>query len=85
MGNYKKAKKIYSVLSKGGGAFNWHSSKQLALIDLEQNKPDKAIQIIKNSYLKIKKPSIYQTYDYANFLKNNEKFNQSIRYYTNVI
>ena len=39
MGNYKRAKKIYLILNKDGEAYNWHSSKQLALIDLEKEKP----------------------------------------------
>ena len=85
MGNYKRAKKIYLILNKDGEAYNWHSSKQLALIDLEKEKPKEAIQIIQNSYFKIKKPNIYQTYDYANFLKNNKKLKKSIKYYTEVI
>ena len=28
---------------------------------------------------------IYETFDYAEFLKNNEKFKESIKYYTNVL
>ena len=83
--NYQKAKKIYSILLKGGEAYNWHASKQLAIINLEKDMPEQAIRTIQNSYMKIKNPDVYQSYDFANFLKNNEKFNQSIKYYTKVI
>ncbi len=83
--NYQKAKNIYFILLKGGEAYNWHASKQLAIINLEKDMPEQAIRTIQNSYMKIKNPDVYQSYDFANFLKNNEKFNQSIKYYTKVI
>ena len=39
--NFKKAKKIYSNLSKNGEAFHWHSSKQLAKILIQQENKTK--------------------------------------------
>ena len=37
------------------------------------------------SYRNLKSPNLYQTYDFAQFLKNNQKFKESIKYYTKVI
>ena len=84
-GDYEKAKLIYKLLSKSGEIYNWHSTKQLALIELEQDKKNNAERVMENGYIKLKKPNIYQTYDLANFFKNNQKFNQSIKYYSKVI
>ena len=83
--NYKKAKKIYLLLNNFGEYYSWHSSKQIALLDIEKSKIEKAIKKIKKSYKNLNTPNVYQTYDFAQFLKNNEKFEQSIKYYSIVL
>ena len=50
-----------------------------------RSKDSKAISILEKNYRNLKSPSIYQTYDIAQFLKNNEKFNESLKYYSEVI
>jgi Tfp pilus assembly protein PilF len=85
IGNYEKAKKIFNTLSDNGEAFHWYSSKQLARIFIKEEKKDKALKIIKSSYNSLLNKEIYETFDYAEFLKNNEKFKDSIPYYTNII
>ncbi len=83
--NFEEARKIYKSLSKKGEAFKWHSSKQLARIYLLTNDNDQAINILTNAYNSLNQKKIYETFDYAEFLKNNEKFNESIIFYTEVI
>jgi tetratricopeptide (TPR) repeat protein len=83
--NFKKAKKIYNDLGKNGEAFNWYSSKQLARILLQDKKKKEAVELLKNSYDNLLNKEIYETFDYAEFLKNNEKFNESIPFYTKII
>ena len=83
--NYERAKKIYLLLSNYGKYYSWHSSKQIALIDIEKSKIEKALKNLKKSYNNLKTPNVYQTYDFAQFLKNNEKFEQSIKFYSNVL
>ena len=83
--NFKKAKKIYNNLSKNGDAFHWYSSKQLARIFIQQDNKNEAFRQLKKSYNSLLKKEIYETFDYAEFLKNNEKFEESIALYTNVI
>tara|TARA_B100001996_G_scaffold363584_1_gene331966 strand:- start:487 stop:2202 length:1716 start_codon:yes stop_codon:yes gene_type:complete len=80
-----RAKKIYNKSLNKGSIYNWHASKQIANILLEQNKKNKSIKFLKKAYNKISSPSIYETYDYAKFLKNNEEFEESIKYYTEVL
>ena len=83
--NFKKAKNIYKNLSKEGKAFQWHSSKQLAKILIKEEKNDKAINLVGEAYNDLINKDIYETFDYAEFLKNNEKFNESITYYSMII
>ena len=40
---------------------------------------------MERSYSKLKKPDLYQIYDFAYFLKNNEKFKESIKYYSIIL
>ena len=69
--NYTKAKKIYNNLSKQGKAFAWYSSKQLAKIFLEEKKKDIALILVTDAYNSLAIKDIYETFDYAEFLKNN--------------
>ena len=85
IGNYTKAKKIYNNLSKQGKAFAWYSSKQLAKIFLEEEKKDKALKLVSDTYNSLDIKDIYETFDYAEFLKNNEKFKDSIIFYSKII
>ena len=83
--NYTKAKKIYNNLSKRGKAFSWYSAKQLAKIFLEEEKKDKALKLVSDTYDNLDIKDIYETFDYAEFLKNNEKFKDSIIFYSKII
>ena len=83
--NYKIAKKIYKKISKLGEAYNWHASKQLAFIYLEEKKDKKAKKILEKTFKSLRNPDLYQIFDYANFLKNNEMFEESINYYSKVL
>ena len=83
--SFKKAKKIYDSLYKKGEAYKWYSSKQIARIYLQDDNLDQAINIISNTYNSLKIKDIYETFDYAEFLKNNEKFEESIIFYTEII
>ena len=83
--NYPKAKKIYLLLNNFGEHYSWHSSKQIALLDIENSKTEDALKNLKKSYGNLNTPNVYQTYDFAQFLKNNEKFEQSIKFYSKVL
>ena len=83
--NFKEAKKIYNSLSKKGGAYSWYSAKQLARIYLQEDEKEKAIKIFSDTYDNLVNKEIYVTFDYAEFLKNNEKFKESIKFYSQII
>jgi tetratricopeptide (TPR) repeat protein len=83
--NLEKSKKIYKNLSKRGEAYKWYSTKQIARILVQEKKKDEAITFVTNTYKDLTNKDNYETYDYAQFLKNNEKFKESIPYYTQII
>ena len=82
---YKKAEEIYLTLKKLGEYYAWYSSKQIAILEIKKSKINQAINILEKNYNNLNKPDLYQTYDFAEFLKNNEKFNESIKYYSIVL
>ena len=83
--SFQNAKKIYKDLSKRGEAFKWYSTKQLAKIFILEENQDKAIKLTSDTYNNLINKKVYETYDFAEFLKNNEKFKESISYYTKVL
>ncbi len=83
--NFKNAKKIYNSLIEKGKAFQWYSSKQLAAIYIQENNKEKALKLVGDAYDNLVNKDIYVTFDYAEFLKNNEKFKESIFYYAKVL
>ena len=83
--NLDKSKKIYKKIKNNGGAYSWDASKKISLILIEQDKKKESLKFLKQVFNNIKDPNIYEIYDYADFLKNNEKFEESIIYYTRLI
>jgi tetratricopeptide (TPR) repeat protein len=83
--NFEDAKKIYKNLSKRGEAFKWYSTKQLARIFIQEKKTKDAIKLTSSVYKDLINKEVYETFDFAEFLKNNEKFQESIFHYTAVL
>ena len=83
--NFDEAKKIYNEISKKGSAFAWYAAKQKTKILIYEKKNEEAIKLLKNSFNKLPEKNIYEKYDYAVFLKNNDQFDKAIKYYTEII
>ena len=82
---YEKAKKIYNEIKKKGSVYSWYASKQVASILIKQDKKKDAINSLNKSFEKIINPTVYEISDYANFLRTNEKYEQSIKYYSKIL
>jgi tetratricopeptide (TPR) repeat protein len=82
---YPEAIKIYGKIKKIGSNYNWYASKKIASILKKQEKKNEALIYLKNSFLKIKNPKVYEIFDYAEFLKNNELYKDAIKYYSELI
>tara|TARA_X000001036_G_scaffold333554_1_gene312412 strand:+ start:1080 stop:2774 length:1695 start_codon:yes stop_codon:yes gene_type:complete len=83
--NFEEAKKVYNKLSKKGKAFQWYSSKQLARIYIQENNKEFALKLLGKAYYNLANKDTYEIFDYAEFLKNNEKFKESILFYNKVL
>ncbi|OUW74100.1 MAG: hypothetical protein CBD76_01225 [Pelagibacteraceae bacterium TMED216] len=84
-GKLSAAKIKFNNILFYGDAYEWYAAKQIASILNEEKKEKLSIDFLSNKFKKIDNPSIYQIYDYASFLKNKEKFEVSIIYYTKVL
>ena len=85
LGNLKKSKKIYEKIKKKGLAYNWFATKNIATILSKEKKNKEALNYLTKNFMKIKNPNIHEIYDYAEFLKNNDQFEESIIYFSKVL
>ncbi len=83
--NFKKARKIYDKIEKKGKFYFWYAAKQNAAILIKEEKKKKALKNLSNAYKELSNKSIYEKFDYAKFLKNNDQFENSIKLYTEII
>ncbi len=81
----EKSKKIYKRISQKGEVYKWYAAKNITSILAQQNQEANAIKYLKKTYNSLSSPEISETHDFANFLKNNDLFDDSIIYYTKVI
>ncbi len=79
------AKEIYKKLIKYGDAFKWFSNKQIARILIQENKIEESLELFAKTYNDLSLKGIYETFDYAEFLKNNDRYIDSIKYYTEIL
>ena len=79
------AKKTYEKIKLNGRIYDWFSSKKIASILILQKKNEKAIKSLTKNFENIEKPTVYEIYDFADFLKNNKKFKESIKFYSKIL
>ncbi len=85
MGELEKSKKIYNSIGNNGAAFLWYASKQNAKILSEKKRKKAALKLLENAYKNHPNKNIYLKLDYAKFLKNNKKYNESVNVYSEIL
>ncbi len=80
-----ESKKIYKKLVNHGRSLKWYSEKQISRILIQEKKKDESLEFLKKSFNELPLKGIYETFDYAEFLKNNEQYENSIKFYTEVL
>jgi tetratricopeptide (TPR) repeat protein len=85
LNEYDEANKIYKKIQKHGSTYSWYASQQMASILIKQKKKNDAVILLEKTFQKMKNPTTYEIFDYARFLKNNEKYKKAIKYYSKVI
>ena len=83
--NFSEAKKIYKKVSNYGEAFRWYSNKQISRILIKEGNLEESIKNLDKAYNELQEKGVYETFDYAEFLKNNEKFENSIKHYSKIL
>ena len=80
-----EAKKIYNKVKNHGDIYHWFASKEIANIYISNNRHQEGIKLLRQSFKKIIKPNIYQKLEFADYLKNNDKHNDAIKLYTQIL
>jgi tetratricopeptide (TPR) repeat protein len=78
----QKSKDIYYSIKSIGPIFSWFASKNIASILLDEQGKELAVSILEKEYNKISNPNFDHNYELANFYKDNEYYEKSIKYYS---
>jgi len=79
---FDEAKKVYSSLKSIGSVYSWHASKNLAWILSETTNKKKSISDLQNEFNLLLNPDVEHYYELANFYKDFEFYEDSIKYYS---
>ena len=83
--DYQNSKKIYSKFDSKNPIYGWHAKKSLVQIKSKIENNESAINFLNKSFNELENPTIKNYYDLANFYKDFEKYEDSIKYYTKVL
>mgnify|MGYP006115986233 CR=1 FL=1 len=79
---YDLSRKTYNSLKKIGSIYSWYASLNSSIILLTTDGEKKAISYLTKNFSSISNPNFGHYYDMANFLKDNDSFKESIKYYS---
>ena len=80
--NYLLAKKTYKSVKKIGKVYSWYASINNAIILSETGSKEESILSLKKDFKLIKNPNFENYFEFANFLRDQEKYEEAIKYYT---
>ncbi len=78
----KASKDIYRSLKSIGSVYDWHASKNIASIILDEKGKKYSLKSLEKDFNLLKKPKLKHYYELANFYKDNEYYEKSIKYYS---
>jgi len=81
---YDQAEKIYKKLNTLGSYYKWHSNKEIAFILDAQGKKEESKKFLLKAYDNLDK-TIYRTFDLANFLRDEDSYDRSIKLYSELL
>jgi len=79
---YKLSKKIYESLKSVGPTYSWHASKSIAKILSKEKGKEYSIKNLEKEFKLILNPTFENYYELANFYKDYDYYEKSIKYYT---
>jgi tetratricopeptide (TPR) repeat protein len=83
--DYQNSKKIYLKFDSKNSIYSWYAKKRLVWIKSKIENNESAIKFLNKSFNELKNPTVENYFDLANFYKDFEKYEKSIKYYTRVI
>ena len=83
--DYKNSEKIYSGFDFKDSLYSWFAKKRLVWIKSKIENEESAINYLNKSFENLKDPTIENYLDLANFYKDFERYEDSIKYYTKVL
>ena len=78
----KLSKNIYQSLKSIGPVYSWHASKNIATILLDTKGKKYSVISLENEFNLLSNPNFEHYYELANFYKDNEYYEKSIKYYS---
>jgi len=79
---YKLSKNIYESLKSIGFVYSWHASKNIAAILIEENGKEYSAIGLEKEFNLLPNTNFEHHYELANFYKDNEFYEKSIKYYS---
>ena len=79
---YNESKKIYNSIKSIGSIYSWFASKTIASILVETKNVEDSTFYLKNEFDLLSNLNFEHYYDMANFYKDNEYYEESVKYYT---
>ena len=76
------SKNIYQSLKSIGQAYSWYASKRIAAILLDVKGKEYSISSLEDEFNLLSNPNFEHYYELANFYKDNEYYEKSIKYYS---
>ena len=76
------SKNIYQSLKSIGQAYSWYASKRIAEILLDVKGKEYSISSLEDEFNLLSNPNFEDYYELANFYKDNEYYEKSIKYYS---
>ena len=79
---FKLSQNIYESLKSAGPAHSWYAAKNIASILLEEKGKKYSVSSLEKEFNLLSNPNFEHYYELANFYKDNEYYEKSIKYYS---
>ena len=79
---YSESKKIYNSIKSIGPVYSWYASKSIARVSLITHDKEYSVSKLKKEFGKLPSHNFEHYYELANFYKDNEHFEDAIKYYS---
>ena len=78
----KASKKVYNSLKSIGSVYSWYASKSIATIFAEEKGKENSIKNLEKEFNSLSNPNFEHYYELANFYKDYDYYEKSIKYYS---